>query len=128
MLMCATFYSRAQVSIADHYIYALPPSVPNSAAYGSLLSDQDDVLISAECEGVEEVQIHEILEQNGMLKMRPISGLTLPKDKEVLLQPGGYHLMLIHLISPFLLGDTVSCILHFKHAMSEKVSFSVIAR
>ena len=40
------------------------------------------------------VEIHETIEQDGMMRMRPVAGLDLDPGETVSLEPGGKHLML----------------------------------
>ena len=59
--------------------------------------DQADALIGASSSLAEVVEIHNVKEENGMLKMYPVDSLEIPAKGMVLLKPGGYHIMLINL-------------------------------
>ena len=59
--------------------------------------DQADALIGASSPLAEVVEIHNVKEENGMMKMYPLDSLEVPKKGMVMLKPGGYHIMLINL-------------------------------
>lgn len=76
---------------------------PNSAAYGLMLNltDEDVSLVGGSADFVEAVEIHEMVMGAGdVMQMRPIEGgLVIPAGGAVVLQRGGYHVMLIGLTS-----------------------------
>ena len=42
-------------------------------------------------------ELHTMTEENGVMKMRPLSAIEVKADAEASLQPGGMHLMLMGL-------------------------------
>lgn len=73
------------------------PAGPNAALYFTASGgDEPDRLLGARAAVAAEVQIHETaMGENGSTTMRPVDGLDLPADGELVLEPGGYHLMLV---------------------------------
>lgn len=73
------------------------PAGPNAALYFTASGgDEPDRLLGARAAVAAEVQIHETATgQDGSTTMRPVDGLDLPADGELVLEPGGYHLMLV---------------------------------
>jgi copper(I)-binding protein len=61
------------------------------------------------------------------MTMRPIDGLDLPAGTAVVLEPGGYHIMLLDLVAPLELGTEVSLTLTFEQAGEQTVSVPVLA-
>jgi len=53
------------------------------------------------------VEIHEMLMDKDVMKMNRIPGLDLPAGKDVELEPGGYHVMLMDLKAQVKEGDQV---------------------
>lgn len=53
------------------------------------------------------VEVHEMVMEKDVMKMRAIPRLDLPAGKAVELKPGGYHIMLMGLSKPLKKGDTV---------------------
>jgi copper(I)-binding protein len=50
----------------------------------------------------------------GVMQMEHIPGLEVPAKREVLLEPGGYHVMLIGVNTSLALGDTLPITLRFE--------------
>lgn len=72
------------------------------------------------------VEVHEMAMNNGVMTMRPLDkGLTIDPGKTVKLAPGGYHLMIMDLKSPFKQGDKVPVTLEFEKAGKVKLSLDV---
>ena len=72
------------------------------------------------------VEVHEMSMNNGVMTMRSLDkGLAIEPGKTVKLAPGGYHLMIMDLKSPFKQGDKVPVTLEFEKAGKVKVSFDV---
>lgn len=91
-------------------------------------SNQDDVLLGGSTSVAKEVQIHNHINDNGVMRMREVEGgLTLPKGKTVALKPGGYHIMLMGLNQPLKAGDEFKLTLNFKNAGKKTVEVDVHA-
>lgn len=92
-----------------------------SVAAGYLTIDNQggaaDVLKGAASDRAERVEIHQSREENGIMTMRAVpKGIEIKAGKQLVLKPGGYHLMIIGLKSAFLPGETVHVTLHFDKA------------
>jgi len=83
-----------------------------------------DRLIGGTWDANAKVEVHEMATRDGVMTMRPLDqGLTIEPGKTVKLAPGGIHLMLFDLKSPFKQGDKVPVTLEFEKA--GKVTFSL---
>lgn len=69
--------------------------------------------------------IHESLEENGVMKMRGVAGVALEPGKPVTFRPGGYHVMLMGLKQPLKAGDSFPLTLRFEHAAPLTVNVTV---
>jgi copper(I)-binding protein len=101
------------------------------AAYMVIASagDEDDHLVGGATEVAEVVEIHEIVDQAGVMEMRPLAeGLTIPANGEVVLEPGGYHVMLIGLTESLEPGMTFELTLAFARAGEVTVPVAVQPR
>src|ERR1700689_181894 len=86
-----------------------------------------DRLIGGSADVASKVQVHEMAMKNGVMTMRPLdNGLIIEPGKTVKLAPGGYHLMMFDLKSPFKQGDKVAVTLEFEKAGKVKLSFDVL--
>ena len=73
-----------------------------------------DRLIGAQTDVAEVVEIHETTIQDDVMKMQMLpEGLEIPANGEVLLKPGGYHIMLIGMKRDLNVGDQISLTLSF---------------
>ncbi len=78
---------------------------------------REDRLLRVETAAARGAQIHESIEENGVMRMvaHP-EGLTVPAAGKLELQPGGKHIMLIGPHVPAGVGGTMGLTLHFEHA------------
>jgi hypothetical protein len=83
-----------------------------------------DRLIGGTWDAGAKVEVPEMAMNNGVMTMRPLDqGLTIEPGATVKLAPGGIHLMLFDLKSPFKSGDQVPVTLEFEKA--GKLTFSL---
>lgn len=89
-------------------------------------TNQDDVLLSASTPRATGVEIHETVDDQGVMRMRQLkNGLPLPKGKTVELKPGGLHIMLTGIKSQLKLNDQFDLTLKFKSGKTETVKVIV---
>jgi copper(I)-binding protein len=87
-----------------------------------------DKLVSVSADIAGKAEIHEMVIDNGVMKMRLLDkGLVVDPGKTVKLAPGGYHLMLQELKGPFKQGDKVPVTLQFEKAGKIAISLDVQA-
>jgi copper(I)-binding protein len=85
-----------------------------------------DKLMGASSPAAGKIEVHETAMNNGIATMRPVKGgLSIPPGQSVTLAPGGYHLMMMELKSPFKKGDKVPVTLAFEKAGDVKVTFDI---
>lgn len=87
------------------------------AAYLTITNtgSEADRLVSASAPVAKVVEIHEIVDNNGVKEMRPLeNGLELPAGETVALAPGGYHIMFIGLTQDLTAGMTYDLTLTFE--------------
>lgn len=60
-----------------------------------------------------------------MMKMVPVDRIAVPAGKTVALAPGGYHVMLLDLAKPLVVGTTIELTLSFEQAGDIKVTAEV---
>lgn len=74
-----------------------------------------DRLVGGQTDVAVVVEIHETIMQGEVMKMRMLpDGLEIPAQGEVLLEPGGYHVMLIGIRHDLKVGDTFALELQFE--------------
>src|ERR1700730_5893873 len=89
-------------------------------------SNGADRLLSASTPAAGKVEIHEMLDAGGIMKMRPVTeGLTIPPSGHLVLTPGGSHMMFLELKSPFSEGEQIPVSLDFENAGQINISLKV---
>ena len=85
-----------------------------------------DRLVGGSFADAGKVEIHEMTMDQGVMKMRPLSGgLEIKAGETVELKPEGYHLMFLGLKQPLKQGERVDGTLQFEHAGSVQVQYAV---
>jgi periplasmic copper chaperone A len=89
---------HGNITIGHPWARATPGAVKNSAAFMTLSSkDTADKLIGVSGDVAREIQIHTMITEAGVMKMREIKSLDIPANGKTELKPGGLHIMLIGL-------------------------------
>lgn len=115
------------VTVAGAYARAVAPGQANSAAYMVLKNTgtKEESLTAAESPVAKKVELHTHLMQDGMMKMREIKEIEIPAGKEVTLQPGGLHIMLIGLTHQLVPGEEVPLTLIFEDGEHQTIKMPV---
>ena len=110
-LLIATLFTvalpalAADISIQHAWARPTAPGQPVSGAYFDITASSDAKLVKVDSPAASDVQVHEMKMDHGMMSMRPVDALPLPKGKTVSLKPGGYHVMLMDLKQPLKAGN-----------------------
>jgi len=88
-----------------------------SAVYVTLTNagSEADALVSASCDAARTAELHEVQNEGGVMKMRPVKSIPVPAGGKVELKPGGYHIMLLGLMHDLKTGEKVPVTLRFEH-------------
>ena len=129
VLLLAAPAARAQTVAVDHpWARATAEHAQTAAAYATLTAGTADRLTGASTPVAAQVQVHEVIEDNGIMRMREVAGgLVLDPGKPVTLAPGGYHLMLIGLTQQLKPGDDFPLTLTFAKEPPVTVTVTVNA-
>ena len=119
--------AAASVSISEAYVRAMPPGQKNSAAFMKLSngSAMHHTVIGASTSAAKIAELHTHMEMDGMMKMRKIEKIDLHPDGEVVLKPGGQHVMLMGLKGELKPGDMVPLTLVFGDGSKKEVHAQV---
>lgn len=103
------------------------PTGPNAALYLTAASyGQEDRLIGATTDVARAVQLHEsTVGDDGNSGMRPVEAHVLPEEGDLVLEPGGPHLMLVE-VQRLEVGDVVEVELIWEHAGETTVEALVV--
>jgi copper(I)-binding protein len=106
-LVAVQWAAHAQTTVKDPWVRGTVPQQKATGMFAQLTSTAGGKLVSASSPVANIVEIHEMVMEGNVMKMRAIPGLDLPAGKAVDLKPGGYHVMLIDLKQTLKTGDTV---------------------
>jgi periplasmic copper chaperone A len=114
-----TSASAADIAVRQAWCRATAKGAQAAAGYLTIENrgDSADRLLSASTPLAGKVEIHDMLQTGGVMRMRPMEeGLTIPPNGEVVFAPGGGHLMFLELGAPFAEGEQVPVSLDFEKA------------
>jgi copper(I)-binding protein len=100
----------------------------NGAAFLTIVNRTaaPDRLLSAASDVAQMVELHETLDEDGVMKMRPRpEGFEIPAGERVALAPGGKHIMLMGLVAPLEAGKTFDLTLNFERAGAVRVTVPI---
>ncbi|BCJ92376.1 hypothetical protein IZ6_31110 [Terrihabitans soli] len=120
-------YKIGSLAIGHPWARETPPSAQTGAGYLTVKNTgtEADTLIAVETSGAAKVEIHQSINENGVAKMRPVTGIDIPAGGSLELKSGGYHLMLIDLKEPLAEGMRIPATLTFEKAGKIDVEFAV---
>jgi copper(I)-binding protein len=97
----------ADIKVDNAWLRATVPGQQVAGAFMNITSPVNAKLVSAESSVTGSMEVHSMSMKNGVMEMREIKVLPLPKGKLVKLAPGGFHLMLFDLKQPMKVGEIV---------------------
>lgn len=121
-------YKLGDLDIEHPHARATPPHAPTGAGYLTITNtgSEPDRLIGGTADFAGDVQIHEMSMDGDVMRMREVEGgLEIPPGGELTLEPGGNHIMFIHLGEPLRAGERRKVTLEFERAGTIEVEFSV---
>jgi copper(I)-binding protein len=115
------------IEVQQAWARATPGALKSGAAYFTIANHgaEPDRLLSVSSPVAESATLHEEKMEDGMMKMRPLTSVTIAPGKSFALKPGGDHLMLDGLKQPLKEGDHFPLILTFEKAGSQQVEVAV---
>lgn len=132
VLVCAATAAWAQAAAPGHieigHPYARPTREGQRVGGGFLTLTNKGVadrLLSAATPVADAVEIHSMVMDGDVMKMRQLDALALGPGQTVELKPGGYHLMLMGLKAPLRVGDQFPLTLKFEKGGEKVVTLRV---
>jgi copper(I)-binding protein len=120
-------FPRPEVRVEDAWVRAVSGSGANSAAYMRLrnVGGAPDRLVGARADFARMTELHRTtIDESGLARMGEVEGLEVPHGEAVILEPGGYHIMLMG-VEPLVEGDTVTLTLVLESSDSVRVRAEV---
>lgn len=113
-IMVRNAWSRAAIAGHEGVVYL---TITNTGA--------SDTLTAASTPVAEMADVHETINDNGVMKMRAVKSLTIGHGQSVSLAPSGYHIMLMNLKQTLKEGESFPVTLTFNKAGSITTSVMV---
>ncbi|HWX63174.1 copper chaperone PCu(A)C [Bradyrhizobium sp.] len=85
-----------------------------------------DRLLGGSVEAATSFEIHDVVVEDGVMRMRELKEIELPPGGSVEAKPGGRHIMFVGLLHPLAAGEKARGALQFEHAGRVEVEFEVI--
>jgi len=92
----ATAGQSSVVRVEEAWIRRPAPSRDVTGGYLTIINDGNETvrLVSASSPRATSIELHEMTMAGDVMRMRPVTEITVPARGRTLLQPGGLHLML----------------------------------
>ncbi len=123
----AADFTAGPLEINDLWVRGSVPGQTNGAGYMQINNPTgvSDRLLSAQSEASTRLELHTVITENGVAKMRQVQGIDIPAKGSAKLAPGGFHMMFLQLTGPFKQGDLIPVVLKFEKAGEVRVNFTV---
>jgi hypothetical protein len=121
-------FKAGDITIEKPWSRATPKGAAVAAGYLVIHNHgaAPDKLIGGAADFATAVSVHEMTNDNGVMRMREVTGgLAIPANGEVKLAPSGYHLMFTGLKRQLKKGESVKADLTLEHAGTVSVTFEV---
>lgn len=125
--MCVTQAMAGEVTVGEAWARATAPGQDSAAVSLHITSSNDAKIVAVSSAASDSAEIHSMVHENGMMKMRAMDALPLKAKQEVALGDDGNHLMLIGLKKPLSAGDSVPLTLTVQFADKRKEKVEVKA-
>jgi periplasmic copper chaperone A len=120
-------YQLRTLHIDHPFARATPPGARSGGVFLSVENkgDSADRLLRISTPVAGAAELHQMVMDAGVMRMRAIAGVDVKPGDRLVLQPGGYHVMLTDLKRPLQAGDSFPLTLGFEKAGSIEVNVVV---
>ena len=116
----------ASVQVSGAWARATAPNAMSGGAFLTLTAHgHPDALVGVSTPVAKTAELHETVNDKGIMKMLPAPVLALQPDAPVTLKPGGYHIMLMELQHQLTRGESFPLTLRFEHAPPQTVNVMI---
>lgn len=120
-------YGAGELQVRHPWARATPPGARVAAGYLEIRNSGREVdrVTGAYTPAAERVELHVLVREGDVVKMREQPSFEVPARQRLILEPGGSHLMIVGLRKPFAKGDRIPLILRFERAGELRVELEV---
>jgi periplasmic copper chaperone A len=130
LFLAACVPAASGIVIKDPFTRASPAGASTGGAFVTITNNGQaaDRLVSASSSAAKTVELHETVDDNGVMKMvHHPEGWEIPAGGTLELKPGGKHIMLINLTAPLEAGKKIQVTLNFEKAGARTIEVPVQA-
>jgi copper(I)-binding protein len=126
-MAAAETYSAGGLQIVGPWARATPKGATVSAGYLTITNKgkETDRLIGGSLVSASRFEVHATVTENGVARMRQVTGLEIKPGATVELRPGGTHVMFMGLKQPMTSGQALKGTLVFEKAGTVAIEFAV---
>ena len=123
----ATDYKAGSIAISSPWSRATPNGAQMAVGYMTIKNNgtTTDRLIGGSFDVAETFELHSMVMENGIAKMRELKDVEIKPGQTIEFKPGGSHAMFVDLKHPLSKGDHVKGTLIFEHAGTVQIQYSV---
>ncbi|AIV07810.1 MULTISPECIES: copper chaperone PCu(A)C [Vibrio] len=118
--------AQANLNVMPHepYARAMAPGAVTSAVFVTFANrSQEDInIVAAETPAAGKVELHDVIKEGDVMKMRQVDHITLAAKETTELKPGSLHIMLFDLKKPLNEGDEIEVTVTYDN--DQKQSFT----
>lgn len=125
----AASYKIGSLEIMGPWSRATPKGAPTAIGYMTIKNTgtAPDRLIAGSVDFASGFQLHSMVMENGVAKMRELQGVDIAPGHTIEFKPGGSHVMFVGLKHPLAEGEHVKGTLVFEHAGTVQIEYDVQA-
>ena len=122
-------YTLQNLRIDHPFARATPPGAQSGGVYLTIENrgTSKDRLVKVASPAAATVELHSMTMDGNVMRMRAIAGLDIAPGAVVTLGSAGYHVMLVGLARPLVVGDRIAMTLTFEKAGAVEVTALVEA-
>ena len=119
--------NESRLIVENYWIREMPPVATATAGYMAIKNTSGKLqrLVGVESPYFEKVEVHRTVEKDGVARMVKQERIEIAPGATLVMEPGGYHVMLIGFKRPLKEGDVVPLTLKFQGTLSEQISIPV---
>jgi copper(I)-binding protein len=117
-----------EITVTGQWARQSPMATDMGAAYMTIESSAEDELIGASVDMSVAMmtEIHETVTVDGGMKMQEVASIKVSPDQAITMKPGGFHVMLMGLVKPLEIGQTIEVTLKFSKSGDKVIDVPVL--
>jgi len=125
ILTLSVAHAETAIKIDDAWVRSAPPSAKVMAGYMKMTNHSLKTITVTDINSPQfkKVEVHRTVMHEGMMHMEKVEPLNLDSHQQLILEPGGYHLMLIKPVDVIAEGEQV----HFNFSFDNGDKLSLMA-